>query len=147
MRLFLGLELHEIYAHKQHEHRDENYGGKRVHIGLNRFFRHRVYLERQSYEIRARCIVAYHEIVDRKRERHEESRKDSGRDRGKHHLEERLRLGRAEIERRLGQMAVGLRKLRQQTAGKKIAKEIAADWRNAYPRRRAMLDELTSAGF
>ena len=40
-----------------------------------------------------------------------------------------------------------LRKLRQQTAGKKIAKEIAADWRNAYPRRRAMLDELTSAGF
>ena len=38
VRLFLGLELHEIYAHKQHEHRDENYGGKRVHIGLNRFF-------------------------------------------------------------------------------------------------------------
>lgn len=92
VRLFLGLELHEIYAHKQHEHRDENYGGKRVHIGLNRFFRHRVYLERQSYEIRARCIVAYHEIVDRKRERHEESRKDSGRNRGEHHLEECLHL-------------------------------------------------------
>ena len=33
VRLFLGLELHEIYAHEQHEHRDENYGGKRVHIG------------------------------------------------------------------------------------------------------------------
>ena len=40
-----------------------------------------------------------------------------------------------------------LRKLRQQTAGKKTATEIAANWRNAYPRRRAMLDELTSAGF
>ena len=40
-----------------------------------------------------------------------------------------------------------LRNLRQQTAGKQTAKEIAADWRNAYPRRSAMLDELTSAGF
>ena len=40
-----------------------------------------------------------------------------------------------------------LRKLRAYPGGKELAERIAAEWRDAYPRRRALLDELSKAGF
>ena len=40
-----------------------------------------------------------------------------------------------------------LKKLRYYPEGKTIAKQIALEWRNRFPKRRAMLDELTKAGF
>lgn len=40
-----------------------------------------------------------------------------------------------------------LKKLCSYPGGEELAKQIAADWRKDYPRRRAMLDEITKAGF
>ena len=40
-----------------------------------------------------------------------------------------------------------LKKLRNYPEGKTITKQIALEWRNSYPKRRAMLDELKNAGF
>lgn len=41
----------------------------------------------------------------------------------------------------------GLKKLSQIRGGKEVAAGLAAEWRTAYPRRRAMLDELKKGGF
>lgn len=41
----------------------------------------------------------------------------------------------------------GLKKLEQVRDGKEVAAKLAAEWRTAYPRRRAMLDELKKGGF
>lgn len=40
-----------------------------------------------------------------------------------------------------------LKKIMRYPGGKEIAIQIAAEWRRAYPRRRAMLEELSRAGF
>lgn len=40
-----------------------------------------------------------------------------------------------------------LKKIRSYPGGEELAKQIAANWRSSYPRRRAMLDEIKKAGF